>query len=166
MPSPSIFGAPIFTVMPRPGFSTICVTFFPAGLTHLHPTRDGSEATEVALSACMRYTGATTFLAFNGGCHGSTLGALAVSHAKRGQGLLELSTPNAEFISYPLADERSAASVAAAVRAITERPQDAPPLAGIIVEPIQASAGIRVPPQTFLPHPGAGRPQQRDPFDN
>ena len=123
----------------------------PAGLTHLHPTRDGSEATEVALSACMRYTGANTFLAFNGGCHGSTLGALAVSHAKRGQELLELSTPNAEFISYPLADERSAASVAAAVRAITERPEDAPPLAGIIVEPIQASAGIRVPPQTFLP---------------
>ena len=32
-------------------------TILPAGLSHVHPTRDGSEATEVALSACMRYTG-------------------------------------------------------------------------------------------------------------
>lgn len=126
-------------------------TILPAGLSHVHPTRDGSEATEVALSACMRYTGATTFLAFKGGCHGSTLGALAVSHARRGQELLELSAPSAEFIDYPLADERSASSVAAAVRAITERPPDSPPLAGVIVEPVQSRAGIKVPPQTFLP---------------
>lgn len=123
----------------------------PPGLTHVHPTRDGSEATEIALSACMRYTGAKTFLAFNGSYHGATLGALAVSDSNRGQALLEISSPNAEFVDYPLKDDRSATAVAAAVRAVTERASDAPTLAGIIVEPIQAKAGIRIPPQTFLP---------------
>ena len=123
----------------------------PTGLTHIHPTRDGSEATEVSLSACMRYTEAKTFLAFKGGYHGATLGALAVSEAHRGQDLVEVSAPNAEFIDYPLNDDRTAAAVASAVRAITERSPGAPALAGVIVEPIQAKAGLRVPPQTFLP---------------
>ena len=132
-------------------FLTDLLTILPTGLTHIHPTRDGSEATEVALSACMRHTEATTFLCFSGGYHGATLGALAVSESKRSEVLMEISAPCAEFIDYPLSDDPSAAAVAAAVRAITERPTGAPALAGIIVEPVQATAGMRIPPQTFLP---------------
>ena len=123
----------------------------PTGLSHVHPARDGSEATEVALSACMRYTGANTFLAFNGGYHGATLGALAVSQIRQSHELMELSAPKAQFIPFPQADDPSPSAVAGAVRAVTERPADTPALAGIIVEAVQATAGIRLPPQTFLP---------------
>ena len=33
----------------------------PGGLTRLHPATNGTEATEIALKACMHYTGARTF---------------------------------------------------------------------------------------------------------
>ena len=56
--------------------------FLPAGLDRLHPTRDSSESTEVVLSACMRFTGHKTFLAFDGGYHGSTL-AVSISTAEQ-----------------------------------------------------------------------------------
>ena len=122
----------------------------PGGLTRLHPATNGSEATEVALKACMHYTGARTFLAFTGGYHGRTLGALAVSHAKGANAALGPFSPAAEFVPYPGADGDGNTATAAAVRSISRRARDAPPLAGVIVEPIQATAGVIVPPAGFL----------------
>lgn len=125
----------------------------PPGLTRIHPATNGTEATEAALKACMHFTGARRFLAFTGGYHGRTLGALAVSHAKGANAKLGPFAPAAEFTPYPGTKDdaaAAAAATAAAVRAIAERPSAAEPLAGVIVEPVQATAGVVVPPGGFL----------------
>ena len=122
----------------------------PGGLTRLHPATNGSEATETALKACMHYTGARTFLAFTGGYHGRTLGALAVSHAKGSNAGLGPFAPATEFVPYPDANDDGDSAAATAVRSISRRAGDSPPLAGVIVEPIQATAGVTMPPAGFL----------------
>ena len=118
----------------------------PAELTRLHPATNGTEATEAALKACMHATGARRFLAFEGGYHGRTLGSLAVSHARGSNAGLAPLAPEAEFIPYP----QSAEDISLAVRTVGERPPGEPPLAGVIVEPIQATGGILLPPVGFL----------------
>lgn len=122
----------------------------PPDLSRLHPATNGTEATEAALKACMHFTGARTFLGFTGGYHGRTLGALSVSHAKGANAGLTPFAPAAEFIPYPSGNEDTDAATTEAVRAIADRPGAAPPLAGVIVEPIQATAGIVLPPSGFL----------------
>ena len=122
----------------------------PRGLTRLHPATNGTEATEAALKACMHYTGARTFLAFTGSYHGRSLGALAVSHARGANAVLAPLAPDAEFLPFPGPGEDGEAAAVAAVRAISDRPGDAPPLAGVIVEPFQATAGVHIPPEGFL----------------
>ncbi len=118
----------------------------PPELTRLHPATNGTEATEAALKACMHFTGAHRFLAFEGGYHGRTLGSLAVSHARGANAVLAPLAPEAEFLPYPLTD----GDIAEAVRTLTERPRDQPPFAGVIVEPVQATGGIVIPPEGFL----------------
>ncbi len=118
----------------------------PPELSRMHPATNGTEATEAALKACMHATGARRFLAFEGGYHGRTMGSLAVSHARGGNAVLAPFAPEAEFVPFP-ETEREATE---AVRALAERPRDRPPLAGVIVEPVQATAGIVCPPEGFL----------------
>ena len=118
----------------------------PAELTRFHPATNGTEATEAALKACMHATGARRFLAFEGGYHGRTLGSLAVSHARGSNAGLAPLAPEAEFIPFP----KSAEDISLAVRTVGERPPGEPPLAGVIVEPIQATGGILLPPDGFL----------------
>jgi len=123
--------------------------FLPPGLTRLHPATNGTEATEVALKVCMHYRRARTFVAFTGGYHGRTFGALAVSDAKGVNASLAPFTPEVEFSDYP-ASGSEASAIDLAVRSISRRPATAPPLAGVIVEPIQATAGVIIPPPGFL----------------
>lgn len=122
----------------------------PSELTRLHPATNGTEATEAALKACMHFTGARTFIAFIGGYHGRTLGSLAVSHAKGANARLAPFGPEAEFLAYPSTEEEAGSAAAEAIQAIARRPGNAPPLAGVILEPIQATAGVVIPPDNFL----------------
>ena len=111
----------------------------PDQLCRFHPATNGTEATETALKATMHFTGHRTFLAFEGGYHGRTLGALAVS-SNRGQNeALAPFTPEAVFVPYGCTEAELLAALEAA-----------PPLAGIIVEPVQATHGMILPPEGFL----------------
>ena len=114
-------------------------TVLPDELSRFHPATNGTEATETALKAAMHFTGRRTFLAFEGGYHGRTLGALAVSAAKGPNETLGPFAPEAVFLPYGCAE----ADLIAAL-------ETAPALAGIIVEPVQATSGMIVPPNGFL----------------
>ncbi len=113
---------------------TALADMLPRHLVRLHPAVGGSEATEVALKAAMHATGCKRFLAFEGGYHGRTFGALSVSGARGKNESLAPFAPHAEILPFP--DTPKAGQDAA--RRVSED------LAGIVIEPIQATAGLRL----------------------
>ncbi len=112
----------------------------PAGLTRFHPATNGTEAMETALKAAMHFTGKRRFLAFDGGYHGRTIGALAVSESKGHNRALEPLLPEAVFAPFGCDPDR------------LERQIDgAGPLAGVVIEPAQATQGMIFPEPGWLP---------------
>jgi 4-aminobutyrate aminotransferase len=118
----------------------------------------GAEAVEVALKTAVLATGKPRVLAFHGGYHGLTFGALSVSSRE------DFSSPfrsqlaaNAVFADYPDPYRSRSGSEASAGRALeqVEVLLDAPGAAGtigaILVEPVQGRGGDVVPPDDFLP---------------
>jgi adenosylmethionine-8-amino-7-oxononanoate aminotransferase len=113
----------------------------PGDLDHVFFSESGSVAVEIALKMAVQYwrnrgiSGRARFVAFRGGYHGDTTGAMAVSDPEEGMhrlfaGLL----PRHDILDLPRDDE-SAASLARHL----EGHQDA--LAGIVVEPLVQGAG-------------------------
>src|SRR3972149_4349408 len=96
----------------------------------------GAEAIEGALKLCRKATGRTRIVAFNGGYHGDTLGALSIAGEPRYQKPFEPLLPDVHLLPFDARD---------ALVAIHER------VAGVVVEPIQGEAGVRVPEPGFLP---------------
>ena len=113
----------------------------PGDLDHVFFSDSGSVGVEVALKMALQYwinrgvNGRSQFIAFKGGYHGDTTGAMAVSDSEDGMhalfaGLL----PNHYLVDLPDSDERLAAFDAV----LAER---AGTIAGIIVEPLVQGAG-------------------------
>jgi adenosylmethionine-8-amino-7-oxononanoate aminotransferase len=113
----------------------------PEGLDRVFFSDSGSVAVEVAMKMAVQHwrnrgvAGRTRFVAFNGGYHGDTTGAMAVSDPVDGMhhafaGLL----PRHLFCDLPR-DEASLAKLATVVE------QHADEIAGIIVEPLVQGAG-------------------------
>jgi adenosylmethionine-8-amino-7-oxononanoate aminotransferase len=117
------------------------VAILPGGLRRVFFSDSGSVAVEVALKMALQYwinrgvKGRSQFVAFKGGYHGDTIGAMAVSDTEGGMhalftGLL----PKHLIVDLPTNDERAAAlETLLANRAGT--------IAGIIVEPLVQGAG-------------------------
>jgi adenosylmethionine-8-amino-7-oxononanoate aminotransferase len=113
----------------------------PAGLDRVFFSDSGSVAVEVALKMAVQYwrnrgeLGRTRFVAFNGGYHGDTTGAMAVSDPIRGMHhAFAGPLPRHLFCDLPR-DEEALANLAALVE------RHAGEIAGIIVEPLVQGAG-------------------------
>lgn len=115
----------------------------------------GSEAVEIALKTALLATDRPGVLAFEGGYHGLTLGALAVT------GRTEFRAPFASrlfggVVRAPFPDPwREGPSAGPrsleAVRSLLSRASAGEnPVGAVIVEPIQGRGGVRVPPPGFL----------------
>lgn len=118
----------------------------PPDLSVFHPATNGAEATEVALKAAIHATGWQRFVGFQGSYHGRTLGALAVSAAKGQNAGLAMPPQATHHLPWPENDGDLVTLVPLLEAALA--PGD---VAGIIVEPLQATAGMRVPPVGLLP---------------
>lgn len=113
----------------------------PGDLTRVFFSDSGSVAVEVALKMAVQYwlnrgvKGGTQFVAFKGGYHGDTTGAMAVSDPEGGMhalfaGLL----PQQTLVDLPDTEERAAALDALLARRAGD-------VAGIVVEPLVQGAG-------------------------
>lgn len=127
---------PHFHVPVQAAFLDRLLGLLPDGLDMLQPATNGTEATEAALKIAMHATGRRRFMAFEGAYHGRTLGALAVSPSRGANAALEPLRPEVVILPYPV----TAADVPALADALENAGGD---FAGLLVEPIQATAGMR-----------------------
>jgi acetylornithine/succinyldiaminopimelate/putrescine aminotransferase len=107
----------------------------PAALSVTYFTSSGAEAIDGALKTARKHTGRGGFVAFDGGFHGDTWGALSVGGNPIYRRPFEPLLPDVRFL--PFDDED-------ALAAIDER------VAAVVVEPVQAEGGVRIPRPGFL----------------
>jgi 3-acetyloctanal aminotransferase len=114
------------------------VAITPAGLEMVFFSNSGTEAVESALKLARLSTGRAGLLHCDGSFHGKSFGSLSVT-----------GNPNYQKPFGPLLPD--CASVPFADLASLERALSTRKFACFIVEPIQAEAGIYVPPREYLP---------------
>ncbi|HXW85309.1 MAG TPA: aminotransferase class III-fold pyridoxal phosphate-dependent enzyme, partial [Candidatus Binataceae bacterium] len=107
----------------------------PARLSRVYLTTSGAEAIEGALKLARKFTGRHGFAAFDGAYHGDTTGALALA------GNSTFQTPYEPLIGpvrrLPYGDK-------SALQILDDS------LAAVIIEPVQAEGGVRVPAVDFM----------------
>ena len=111
----------------------------------------GSEAVEIALKTAQLATDRPGILAFEGGYHGLTFGALSVTSRNdfRRPFQSRLFGPT-EFVPFPTMSESPGACLEALDRAFDSAEARGTPIGAVIVEPLQGRGGVRVPPPGFL----------------
>lgn len=119
----------------------------------------GAEAIEAAIKLARYHSGRSQFVAFLGGFHGRTLGALSLTASKpvqrRGFGPL---LPGVHHVPYPYCyrcpyGQAPETCAVECVQAIEDRfRSNLPPdeVAAIVVEPVQGEGGYIVPPPHFF----------------
>jgi acetylornithine/succinyldiaminopimelate/putrescine aminotransferase len=126
-----------FVLPPQVEIATRLATVSPGDLDVAFLTSTGTEANEGALKLARKYTGRPGYVAFEGSFHGRTYGSLSVSWRDRYRAPFE---PLLEKVTFVPFDDLAAAEAAIG-----------PDIAGVIVEPIQGEAGVRIPSDAFLP---------------
>lgn len=114
----------------------------------------GADAVEVALKTALLATARPGVIAFRGGYHGLSLGALAVTdRPASSEPFREALGRRARLAAFPDGDAGADATHAIAqVRArLGEASADGEPIGAILVEPVQGRGGIVVPPRDFMP---------------
>ena len=107
----------------------------PAQLSNVYFTNSGAEAVEGAIKLVRKATGRTRIMSFRGGFHGDTTGAVAVGGNPLYRDPFLPLLPDVDFLTFN--DIES-------LRSIDER------TAAVIVEPVQAEAGVVLPDSGFL----------------
>lgn len=130
----------------------------PPGLDCFHLVSSGAEAVETAMKAAMHATGRHRVLAFEGGYHGRTLGALAATWSARLRAPFATLREPVTFLPYPYAfraeppchdAEALSRRCLAALAAELARPDVAKP-ACLLVEAVQGVGGVVAAPASFL----------------
>ncbi len=107
----------------------------PAPLSVVYFTSSGAEAIEGALKTARKHTGRPQLVAFEGAFHGDTLGALSLGGNPLYRTPFEPLLPG--VVRLPFDDEAALAAI----------DRDT---AAVLVEPVQAEGGVRIPRPTFL----------------
>jgi acetylornithine/succinyldiaminopimelate/putrescine aminotransferase len=123
-----------YVLEPQVVYARALCELAPMSQPQVYFTSSGAEAIEGALKVARKHTKRKRFVAFEGSYHGDTIGALSVTGAA---GMRSPFEPLLETGFLPFGWEESLAM-------IDER------VAAVVMEPIQAEGGVRVPPAGFL----------------
>ncbi len=117
----------------------------------------GAEAVEAALKTAVLATGRPGIVAFEGGYHGLTYGALACTWREDFRAPFRAQLyDGVRFAPFPYAfrwageGDVSVAALAALERILEEAEGSAAPVGAVLLEPIQGRGGLVVPPPGFL----------------
>ena len=136
------------------------VSVMPEGLNRVFFNNSGAEAVEAAIKLARRATGRSDIIAFTGGFHGRTYGALTLtaSRALYRSGIGPM-LPGVHHTRYPYcfrycthaSGERCSIAEGDELRLLLATTAPAENVAAIVVEPLQGEGGYIVPPPAFLP---------------
>jgi len=122
---------------PQVKYAEKLISLLPESLNNCYFVNSGSEAVEGALKLAKRYTGRSRIVSFINSYHGSTHGSLSVTGNERMKRAFRPLLPDVFHIpfnnisSLEIIDEKTAC---------------------VIVEPVQAEAGVIYPEKSFLEH--------------
>lgn len=112
----------------------------------------GFEAVEAALKTARLATGKPGVIAFEGGYHGLGYGALNATHREHFRGPFRNQLREfAEFLPFPKVEAGNRKSELQELEAQLKSTFRRGSIGAILVEPVQARGGIRIPPPEFLP---------------
>lgn len=118
----------------------------------------GAEAVEAAIKLARFVSQRPAVIAFRGGFHGRTLGALSLTaSAARYRSGYEPLLPSVYHVDYPsptrlgLSPEAALAHVEEQMAALLGTEVEPERVAAVVVEPIQGEGGYVIPPEGFLP---------------
>ena len=117
----------------------------------IHLSNSGSEAIETAIKLTRFITGNKRFIAFEGGYHGRTLGALSVTHSENIR--LPFIGEIGDFVSfspYPRDKSQVQNCLQHCAMLFEHCKRAGEPIAGLLVEPIQGVSGVWGPFPDFL----------------
>ncbi len=107
----------------------------PNALNCIYYVNSGTEANEAALKLAKRYTGRTKLIGFTGAYHGSTHGSLSLSGNEKKKAAFRPLLPDVEHIR---------------INHFEDLDRIDRQTAGVILETIQADAGVRIPTLDFM----------------
>lgn len=117
-------------------------TILPPGLTRIQLVNSGAEAVEAAIKAAQFATGRTRLVAFDGGYHGRTLGALSLTSGTRIRAPFHLLTDSVDMLPYPGPGVTADLALASAAALFADRAAAGDLPALVLVEAVQAVSGL------------------------
>ncbi|MGI8586491.1 MAG: aspartate aminotransferase family protein [Chloroflexia bacterium] len=114
----------------RAAYAAALIAAAPPGYGQVFFCNSGAEANETALKVSRKFTGRPTVIAMEGGFHGRTMGALAMTSNTKYKAGFEPLLPGVEFAPFGDLDALAA--------------QMHEGVAAVILEPIQSIAGVRL----------------------
>ena len=115
--------------------ATRLAALLPDTLDRVYFTSTGAEAIEGAMKTARKHTGRPGFVAFERGFHGDTFGALSLGGNPRYTDPFRPLLPDVRLLPFDRTE---------ALGAIDDT------IAAVVVEPVQAEAGVRIPSGAFL----------------
>ena len=124
-----------FVQSPQVQYAKFLTDHLPSSLNSVYFTNSGAEAVEGAMKLAKRYTNRTEIVAFNKSYHGSTQGALSIIGDEYWRNAYRPLLPGIQHLQYNSFED---------LTLVTEQ------TACVVVETIQAEAGIIAPRQNWL----------------
>ncbi len=125
-------------------------TILPPDLTRIQLVNSGSEAVEAAIKAAQFATGRSRLVAFDGGYHGRTLGALSLTSGTRIRAPFHLLEASVDILPYPGAGLTPEQALGAARAFLARRAASGDLPALVLIEAVQAVSGLVSPGAAFL----------------
>lgn len=126
-----------FVETPQVLHAKLLSSILPPSLNNVFYLNSGSEANELALKLAKRITGRREIISFYGAYHGSTQGSLSVIGGEEWKNPFRPLLPQTRLIRFNNLED---------LEYITEK------TACVIVEPVQAEAGVILPKNNYLSH--------------
>ncbi|MBM3615770.1 MAG: aspartate aminotransferase family protein [Alphaproteobacteria bacterium] len=141
------------TRLPSPFRATLyerLQAILPPGLTRVQLVNSGSEAVEAAIKGAQFATGRSRLVAFDGGYHGRTLGALSLTSGQHIRAPFHLLEASVDILPYPGPGMSADQALVAARTLMAERAASGDLPALVLVEAVQALSGLVSPGAAFL----------------